>query len=90
MVPSGTICTIEEVHPEEVPQDAVSVIGHPDTANVVSGILGRPVACNRATIQLGDGDVLYVAQLMGGRLPEGATSLPEGFKISFRKVTIRC
>lgn len=60
----------------------VSVIGHEDTARV----LGVPF--NRISVKLKDGDILYVAQLMGGRLPEGATTLPEGFKFKFIKVTL--
>jgi len=90
MVSSDAICVVEECLPEDVPEEAVSCIGHPDTAAVVSDILGREILCNRVSISLSDGDVLYVAQLTGGRLPEGATSLPEGFSISFRKVTVRC
>lgn len=31
---------------------------------------------------------LYVAQLQGGRLPEGATKLPDGFKFRFLLVHI--
>lgn len=65
-----------------------SVIGHADTANIVSGLIGKEVACNRASIQLTPGDVLLVAQVTGGRLPEGTTELPEGFQLSFRKVTL--
>ena len=84
----GAICSIARCEPGDVPGDAVSVIGHPDTAAVVSGLLGRPVPCNRASISLEEGDVLYVAQLEGGRLPEGANVLPEGFKMTFRKVTV--
>ena len=34
------------------------------------------------------GDTLYVAQLTGGRLPEGATELPEGFSFKFLKVEL--
>ena len=74
------------VKPEEVPADAISCIGHLDTANVVSSILGRRVECNRASILLEEGDVLYVAQVTGGRLPEGATELPEGTTLKFFKV----
>lgn len=90
MLPADSICTIEECLPGDVPEEAVSCIGHPDTAAVVSDILGREVECNRTSISLGDGDVLYVAQLTGGRLPEGATRLPEGFSLVFRRVTVRC
>lgn len=61
----------------------VSVIGHPDTA----AVLGVP--CNRASITLEKGDVLFVAQLQGGRLPEGSTTLPEGYEFVFYKVTVK-
>lgn len=62
--------------------DAVSCVGHPDTA----ACLG--VACNRVSVSLKVGDELYVAQLVGGRLPEGSTKLPEGFKFKYLLVTI--
>lgn len=65
-----------------------SVIGHADTANIVSGLVGKEIAYNRVSIQLNPGDVLLVAQVTGGRLPEGTTELPEGFQLSFRKVTL--
>ena len=54
----------------------VSAVGHADTARVLG------VEFNRQSVKLQKGNVFYVAQLQGGRLPEGATSLPEGF--SFR------
>ena len=69
--------------------DFMSVIGHADTAAVVSNILKRDVPANRASVRLEKGDVLYVAQVTGGRLPEGATTLPEGFSLAFLKVTIQ-
>lgn len=59
-----------------------SAIGHADTANV----LGVPM--NRVNVKLGKGDTAYVAQLVGGRLPEGATTLPSGFSFTYLKVTI--
>lgn len=68
--------------------DFTSVIGHPDTAVVVSSILGKNVPCNRTSVSLAKGDILYVAQVVGGRLPAGATTLPDGFKLAFLKVTI--
>lgn len=68
--------------------DFMSVIGHADTAAVVSNILKRDVPANRASVRLEKGDILYVAQVTGGRLPEGATTLPEGFSLAFLKVTI--
>ena len=65
-----------------------SVVGHQDTANVLTTLLGVEVACNRESVKLEDGDVLYVAQVTGGRLPEGATTLPAGFELAFLKVTL--
>jgi len=32
--------------------------------------------------------VLYVAQLQGGRLPEGSTTLPEGFSFKLLKINV--
>ena len=69
--------------------DFVSVIGHADTAAVVSNLLGKEAPCHRASIHLDAGDILYVAQVTGGRLPEGATTLPEGFSLSWLKVTVK-
>lgn len=63
--------------------DFISAVGHTDTAMV----LGVP--CNRTNISLEEGDTLYVAQLNGGRLPEGSTTLPEGFSFTFYKVEVK-
>jgi hypothetical protein len=60
-----------------------SCIGHPDTAKV----LGLPF--NRESISLEIGDMLLVAQLQGGRLPEGATELPEGFSFRYFAVHVQ-
>lgn len=60
----------------------VSIIGHADMAQ----ILGVPL--NRISVTLKAGDELWVCQLTGGRLPEGATQLPEGFKFIWVKVII--
>ncbi|MDR0754193.1 MAG: DUF1874 domain-containing protein [Prevotellaceae bacterium] len=67
---------------ETLPQNLKSAVGHADT----SAILG--VECNRINIELTRGDVAYVAQLQGGRLPEGATTLPVGFSFKFLKIEI--
>lgn len=58
----------------------ISVIGHQDLAN----ILGVP--CNRISIMLNPDDILYIAQVTGGRLTEGCTKLPENYKLTFVKV----
>lgn len=63
-----------------------SAIGHEDTARVVSNLLGMDVPANRVSINLeSDQDTLVIAQVMGGRLPEGATTIPEGMQIQFIK-----
>lgn len=59
-----------------------SAIGHADTASVLSHMLGLEIPANRVNIQLNN-DPIIVAQIIGGRLPEGATTLPEGIKIKF-------
>lgn len=72
--------SIEEVN--QIPEGLTSAIGHQDTANVLG------VTMNRINVSLSKGDVAYVAQLQGGRLPEGSTSLPEGFSFKFFKVIV--
>jgi hypothetical protein len=61
----------------------VSVVGHQDTANLLSGMLGTEVAFNRQSLKLAQGDQLIVAQYSGARLPEGATELPEGATVKW-------
>ena len=63
-----------------------SAVGHADTAVVVGSLLGIDVPCQRRNVTLRKGCVLLVAQVVGGRLPEGATELPEGVKIEFWEV----
>jgi hypothetical protein len=55
-----------------------SVVGHKDTAAILSGILGRNIVENRETIMLEFIDVGIIAQYSGPRLAEGTTILPEG------------
>lgn len=68
---------------EALAPDNISVVGHPDTAAVLG------VKFNRANLKLYKKDVLYVAQIVGGRLPEGCTTLPKGFLLKFFKVTVK-
>ena len=63
-----------------------SAVGHADTAAVFSSVLGVTVPCNRVTVALKEGDVALVGQYSGPRLPEGATSLPEGATIKWMVV----
>jgi len=75
-------CTVRFSEVDSLPDGLTSAIGHQDTANV----LGVPM--NRVNVHLNSGDVAYVAQLQGGRLPEGSTTLPDGFKFKFVKVVV--
>jgi hypothetical protein len=66
-----------------------SCVGHPDTASVFSSELGIQVDCRRVSVSLHPGkDAILVGQYTGPRLPEGATSLPEGAKILWYLVTL--
>ena len=65
-----------------------SIVGHADTAAVFSSLLGLDVPANRATFTLEEDHILFVGQYKGPRLPEGATSLPEGARVEWAMVTI--
>lgn len=85
--PSSCFPIFREVNVDEVKNTSlVSAIGHADTANVLSNILERNIPVNRSTVSLAEGDSAIVAQYIGPRLPEGATTLPEGARIKFYHV----
>jgi hypothetical protein len=65
-----------------------SAIGHADTAAVVSADLGVELPMARVNVQLHPGDELLVAQVIGGRLPEGCKTLPDGVRIVYRVVSV--
>ena len=65
---------------------AKSIVGHADIAKIISGLLNCTVPVNRQSICMEFGDVLYVGQYVGPRLPEGCTTIPEGAKIEWYKV----
>lgn len=67
----------------------MSIVGHVDTAAIFSDALQREFPVNRQSITLKEGDELLVGQYTGPRLPEGATSLPEGAEITWRQVIIK-
>lgn len=73
---------IEMPSTEEL-KEMTSAIGHSDLANILK------VECNRVNISLKGDDELYVAQLVGGRLPEGTTTLPEGFSLKWYKIVLK-
>lgn len=69
----------------------VPAIGHADTAAVVADQLGLPALGSlfeRRSILLDEASILLVAQYKGSRLPEGATTLPEGAEIEWWQITI--
>lgn len=88
MLPGPTTVRFEEIDTTEVPTNVISAIGHADTAAVLSDILGFEIPMNRTFVTLEEDTELFVAQLVGGRLPEGSTTLPEGFRFKFFRVKI--
>ena len=88
MLPGPTTVRFEEIDVTEVPTNVISAIGHADTAAVLQALLGFEVPMNRINIVLDKDTELFVAQLIGGRLPEGSTKLPEGFQFKFFRVRI--
>jgi hypothetical protein len=59
-----------------------SAVGHADLACILG------VKYNRASVTLEKGDEAYLVQVVGGRLPEGCVTLPEGTKLELFKVEI--
>jgi hypothetical protein len=73
-------CRFSEV--DKLPEGLESAVGHADTAAVLG------VEMRRVNVHLSKGDTAFIAQLQGGRLPEGSTTLPEGFSFKYIKVEI--
>lgn len=66
-----------------------SYVGHVDTAAVINSMLGMEIPAQRRFGSLAVGETALVAQVIGGRLPEGATTLPEGMSLQFFQVTVQ-
>jgi hypothetical protein len=66
-----------------------SAVGHAETANVFASQLGVSVPANRTTVTLAKGETVLVGQYRGPRLPEGATTLPEGATIQWLVAEVR-
>lgn len=88
MLQKGGLVRFEEIDATDIPSDVTSAVGHADTAAVLTNMLGFPVPMNRAFVTLEPDTEIYVAQLIGGRLPEGSTTLPEGYRFRFYRVTM--
>lgn len=82
MIDESCNVTFEKIDKTMLPVGLTSAIGHQDTANVLG------VELNRVSVKLCKGDIAYIAQLTGGRLPEGSIKLPDGFKFEYWKVTV--
>ena len=85
--PDVLVMRRKPINPADVPADVTSAIGHKETADIVSKMVGFPVSFNRVTIRLTKEDVAYLAQYDGPRLPEGCTELPAGARLDFFEVT---
>lgn len=68
--------------------DFTSVIGNEELAYILSDELGREVRMNRRGIEIEEGDSLYVVSVIGAKLPAGVRKLPEGYKLSIKKVVL--
>lgn len=75
-------CEVKFTEVDQLPSGLESAVGHADTA----AVLGVPM--NRVNVHLNKGDVAFVAQLQGGRLPEGSKTLPDGFSFKFIRVEV--
>lgn len=66
--------------------EILSVVGHADTANVFSDVLGKEVPHNRVNYTWDDSSILLVGQVKG-RLPEGCSTLPKDVFIEWYNIT---
>ena len=71
-------------------QGLQSYVGHAAACSLFTALLGVPVAENRVSSKLACGEVALVGQYTGPRLPEGATTLPEGAAIAWCLVRVTC
>ena len=76
-----TAMTLDEARAYVQRNRPTSTVGHLDTAELYSAMLGDTVEMRRVSTSLLDGDEILVGQYNGPRLPEGARTLPEGAKV---------
>ena len=82
---TSNICNYQQMVEDLKP---TSIVGHQDTANLFSNLLGIDVTMNRVSVTLEKGDILIVGQYTGPRLPEGTSILPEGASINWMCVIV--
>ena len=87
---SNKVSVVPVDDPKEVVADQqfTSAVGHADTARIFTNILNINIPTQRISIKLTAEDALLVGQYVGPRLPEGATTLPEGASIIWLLVTV--
>lgn len=88
MLTSSTTINMQKLTTEEAidivaGNDITSIVGHIDTSAVFSNILGKEIPANRTSFTWENDDPLLIGQYTGPRLPEGATTLPEGATITW-------
>jgi hypothetical protein len=90
MLPAGNnSITTEELIDAQVEavlylSNFVNALGHKEIAVIIGEkYLGKPLDAPRTSVSLMSGDSCIVAQYVGCRLPEGATSLPDGATIKW-------
>ena len=87
--PEGIMLSVSPVAPKVVGEafrheECLSAVGHADTAAIISKMVEAEVPMARVNVpELKDGDEHLLALYRGPRLPEGATTLPEGATLSF-------
>lgn len=84
-----TKLTLEEARGFLQSEPFASFVGHADTAKILENLLGVSVPVSRSSFNAPNARMI-VAQYIGPRLPEGATTLPEGARIEFKGVTWGC
>lgn len=70
-------------------REFISCVGHSDTAEILTEQLGQLISFNRMSIKLKEDDILIVAQIQGGRLPEGCKTLPKGYSFKYFRVSVK-
>jgi hypothetical protein len=80
-----TPVTLEEAREivKRATEEIVSAVGHTDTAKIFTEKLGYKIEPNRISFKLDIFDTALIGQYVGPRLPEGATTLPEGATIEW-------